>query len=88
LTLSSSSLCKGGLNGPVSGGTIVIIVIFVGALMYVGIGVAVNRFHFQKEGIELIPNVDFWKETPGYISDGVLFTKDKIMGLIKGQQNL
>jgi len=88
LTLHSSTLCKGGLGGPLSGGTYFIIILFVGAALYVGIGVAVNRFHFQKEGIELIPNVEFWKETPGYLSDGVMFAKDKIVGLVKGQQNL
>jgi hypothetical protein len=88
LTLHSSTLCKGGVTGGLSGGTYFVIILLVGSLLYVGIGISVNRFHFQKEGVELIPNVEFWKEIPGYISDGVLFTKEKIMGLISGQQNL
>jgi len=85
LTLSSSSLCSGTLGG-LSGGSWFLILLFAGAAIYVIAGVLVNKFKFEKEGIEMVPNIEFWKEVPGYISDGVMWTKEKVMNVVSPQK--
>jgi hypothetical protein len=85
LSLTSSVLCGG---GGVSGGTIFVIILFTGAILYVIGGVVYNKFQLQKDGIELLPNVEFWREVPGYIQDGAMFTKSKIMSIVSPQQAL
>jgi len=32
-------------------------------------------------GLDIIPHREFWVETPSYFIDGVVFVKNKIMGL-------
>jgi len=82
LTLTSSVLCGG---SGISGGSIFLIVLFGGIILYFLGGVLFNKFQQQKEGIEVIPNVEFWKEVPGYLLDGVMFTKSKIMSIVSPQ---
>jgi len=80
LTLTSNALCGG-----ISGGSVFLIILFSAAVLYLIAGVIVNKFHFQKEGIEIVPNIDFWKEVPGWIVDGVMLTKTKIMSAVSSQ---
>ena len=44
-------------------------------------GVLWNKLKEHKEGVELIPNYDFWAASPGYFLAGCTFTKDKLLGL-------
>jgi len=82
LTLTSSVLCGA---GGISGGSGFLIALFGGIILYLIGGVLYNKLKEQKEGIELIPNVEFWKEVPGYLVDGVMFSKSKIMSIVSPQ---
>ena len=35
--------------------------------MYIVVGVAVMKFHYQASGIDLVPNKKFWNTLPGLI---------------------
>ena len=66
-------------NG-LSGGSIFLIIFFVGLFVYCAGGVALNYFYFSKNSpsmssspVELIPNVAFWKDLPFLMRDGGMF---------------
>jgi len=67
----------GGL-GEVSPGTVIMILIVVLACLYLVVGILWNKYREQKEGVEVIPNIDFWASLPGLIKDGVMFTISKV----------
>lgn len=54
-------------------------------VVYLVGGVAYNKFHAKREGIELIPNVSFWMALPGLVKDGHLYTFNKARGLVGGR---
>jgi len=84
LNINSSLLC-GGLGG---GGWFLIILFCVVLPFYLIGGLVYNKFVAQKEnGPELIPNYEFWIETPSYFLAGLTFTKDKFMSLIGRGEN-
>lgn len=74
--------CPGG--GPGGGGlfgghgTMLTILFFVGAAAYVGGGM---YYRVKKGGIplgiEAVPNIDFWRELPALVKDGMQFTVTK-----------
>jgi len=70
-----------GGGSKVSGGWIFIIILAGSAFIYLVAGVAVKKFVFHAEGIELIPNAMFWIALPGLVKDGNLFVVRKILGL-------
>ena len=35
----------------------------------------------EARGVEMVPNVEFWRDLPHLIKDGCGFTYNKIMGL-------
>lgn len=52
-------------------------------ILYWPIGIVVNKFVRKKEGIEIVPNISFWKDLPFLVKDGFLFLfKDIIYGMI------
>jgi hypothetical protein len=55
---------------------------FTAIALYFIVGAIVLRFKFQKTGAEIIPNVEFWKDLPLLIRDGVLFVVDGVKLLI------
>jgi hypothetical protein len=67
---------KGGL----SGGSVFLIIFFVGLVVYFAAGIAFKRIRMHSEGIEMIPNVEFWTSLPGLVRDGVFFIRNKITG--------
>jgi len=71
----------------ISTGTVIMIVVIVVIVIYFGAGIAWNKFREQKDGVELIPNIEFWKELPGLVKDGVLFVGAKVSGHINGGQS-
>lgn len=72
---------KGGL----SGGSIFLIVFFVAAVVYLVAGFIVNwKVRGASPGTDAIPNVELWRQVPGLVVDGIIFTKNKIMGLFGG----
>jgi len=70
-----------GGGGGISGGWIFIIILAGSAFIYLIAGVAVKKFVFHAEGIELIPNAMFWIALPGLVKDGNLFLVRKALGL-------
>eukprot|EP01120_Amphizonella_sp_Union-15-10_P007373 TRINITY_DN247_c0_g1_i1.p1 TRINITY_DN247_c0_g1~~TRINITY_DN247_c0_g1_i1.p1 ORF type:complete len:252 (-),score=41.39 TRINITY_DN247_c0_g1_i1:74-829(-) len=67
-----SSPGGGGEGGDIGG--IVFLAIFFGAIiLYLLVGVIVNKVVRKQEGAEVIPNWEFWRGLPGMVRDGTLF---------------
>jgi hypothetical protein len=67
----------GGGDSSISAGSVLLIIGFVGLAVYFIVGTLVMRFRFQAAGVEMIPNVSFWKDLPALIKDGWNFTLSK-----------
>lgn len=75
-----------------SGGSVMMIVLLVLVVVYLAAGysllvipsylirVSYNKFRGEKEGIELIPNIDFWRAVPELVVEGFQFTISTIKG--------
>lgn len=61
------------VSGGGEGGTIFVIVFFVSAILYCGIGAALNH-RKGLTGTEMIPQREFWMGLPGLVKDGIKFT--------------
>jgi hypothetical protein len=55
-------------------GIIIIIVLLCIVVAYFVIGVLVMRFYKGARGVEMIPNLSFWKDFPFLLKDGFVFT--------------
>jgi len=55
-------------------GIILLSILLLFFLIYIIGGILLNKFVFHKEGIELIPHINFWKELPSLLLDGIKFT--------------
>jgi len=71
----------GGSSGPLSGGSIILIIVSVGIVVYLIAGVFYKVKFVGAEGVERVPNVEFWTALPGLVKDGFAFTYHKIYGL-------
>ncbi|CAG0891665.1 unnamed protein product [Darwinula stevensoni] len=60
-------------SGGLSIGSILVIVFFVGVILYLIIGMIILRVVRGAEGWEMIPNRNFWMDFPGLMKDGVVF---------------
>jgi len=85
LQFTSPYCCPNGLRPGVGGGGfdygwIFVIIVFSAAAVYLLGGVIVNRFVFHHEGLQMIPNVDFWVASPGLMKDGVMYVVNKVRG--------
>jgi len=73
-------------SGPlaISIGWLLIILLFVVILLYIVFG-SLYKWKWKKEpfGINIIPNIEFWKELPWLVKDGILFTGRGIMKLYR-----
>ncbi|KAL4222529.1 mannose transmembrane transporter [Mactra antiquata] len=88
MTLKTVCACPNGCdaNGPknckndagMSGGVIFIIIVCSLGIVYLVGGAVFMKFVQKKEGMEIIPNVSFWKSLPGNIKGGFLFLWNKI----------
>jgi len=81
ITAESSLLC---LKVGMSVGSWLLIILAAIAVIYVIGGVIFNKVKLEKNGLELLPNWDFWKEAPFYARDGVQFVVAKIKEKISG----
>ena len=61
------------LNTGHGGWSIVATIIFVAAA-YLGVGAAINRYQYDLRGIDLVPNLEFWKTVPELVKDGCIFS--------------
>jgi hypothetical protein len=65
-------------GGGLSPGSIMLIIILCLIVVYVVAGILFNKFKRGLNGIEMIPNVEFWISIPGLVKDGVMFLVGKI----------
>eukprot|EP01065_Artemidia_motanka_P000821 TRINITY_DN10389_c0_g1_i1.p2 TRINITY_DN10389_c0_g1~~TRINITY_DN10389_c0_g1_i1.p2 ORF type:complete len:266 (+),score=95.26 TRINITY_DN10389_c0_g1_i1:80-877(+) len=70
----------GGSSDGCGGGCIFLILFFVGGFVYFAAGMVWNHQRNEKRGLEMIPHVEFWKDVPFLVKDGVTFTAQKIRG--------
>jgi len=85
LQWTSSYVCPlsdgGKLGLKISGGWLFLIFLVVGVSLYFSLGVLVNRFYFNKYGLELIPHAGLWIALPGLVRDGHLYVWRKCVCL-------
>lgn len=62
-------------------GTTLLIFIFLVLSTYCTCGAFLNWKIYNRKGVDLIPNHDFWLEFPSYVKDGFLYTKVKLYAL-------
>eukprot|EP00029_Vermamoeba_vermiformis_P008610 TRINITY_DN4083_c0_g1_i1.p1 TRINITY_DN4083_c0_g1~~TRINITY_DN4083_c0_g1_i1.p1 ORF type:complete len:256 (-),score=8.46 TRINITY_DN4083_c0_g1_i1:42-809(-) len=67
-------------GGGMSGGTIFLLVVLVVCILYLVVGILINKFSRMKNGREVVPNVEFWTSLPGLVADGAKFSVSKITG--------
>lgn len=57
-------------------GKVLLILLFVGSFTYFAIGSIVRFMYLGARGIEVIPNLGFWKDLPGLVRDGARFLQN------------
>ncbi|KCV71853.1 hypothetical protein H696_01267 [Fonticula alba] len=88
VTWSTKYACAGkSSSGGISGGGVFLIIFFVTLILYFSIGAFYNYKFRGLQGIEILPNSEFWMSLPSYIKDGCRFTYQKIMGLFGGSSS-
>jgi len=60
--------------GGLSAGSVLCIIFFVSLFLYLAIGMLVKHKRYESRGVDMVPNVDFWREVPSLIKDGFRFT--------------
>jgi len=73
----------GGGSSNIGGGDVFLIIFFVGGFLYVAIGMAYNYKFKGQTGVEMVPNIEFWRGLPSMLKDGFVFTGQKISGVFK-----
>jgi hypothetical protein len=58
---------------PVSVGGILILLAIIALITYLVVGAIFKKVKYGATGIDLIPNVDFWKELPFLVKDGIIY---------------
>jgi len=70
--------CPSGGSGGIEVGWIFIIILIIVVFLYLAVGVVYQWKKNHATGLELIPNHEFWRETPGLFKDGCLYAFRKI----------
>ncbi|XP_078573387.1 uncharacterized protein LOC144860145 [Branchiostoma floridae x Branchiostoma japonicum] len=60
-------------TGGLGGGSIFLIIVVSAFAGYFLVGAMFNKVIRGKQGSEVVPNVQFWRNLPGYIKNGVLY---------------
>jgi len=76
IQFASKAGCPTSAGGGPHGWTLIFWILF-GACAYLGIGIAYNWKQHGLQGVEAVPNLAFWRELPGLVKDGVVFTTEK-----------
>lgn len=63
------------ISKPSMGG-VLLILFLIGVFTYFTIGSIVRFMYLGARGIEVIPNLEFWKDLPGLVRDGVRFLRN------------
>ena len=87
-SFNSADLCAGGGGGSgkggLSGGWIFIIVLIVVSFVYFAGGALFMRYRMGASGVEMVPNLTFWRDLPGLVKDGCSFSWQKVKGWVGG----
>jgi len=83
IAMAAAAACpiggKSGGSGGLTGGDYFLIIFFCGFAVYFAVGVLVKWKVMNATGVEMVPNIDFWRELPGLWIDGVKYAKTKIL---------
>lgn len=63
------------ISKPSTGG-VLLILFLIGAFTYFTIGSIVRFMYLGARGIEVIPNLEFWKDLPGFVQDGFRYVRN------------
>lgn len=85
--LSTKSACPANKPGDILGtgltwGWFFIICFAVSAFLYFSIGMVYKYKKLGVTGLESIPNIEFWRDLPGLVKDGIAFTVTKVRACI------
>mmetsp|Transcript_33750 Transcript_33750/g.94987 ORF Transcript_33750/g.94987 Transcript_33750/m.94987 type:complete len:256 (+) Transcript_33750:165-932(+) len=69
----------GGGSGGIPGGAVFIIILVCVLVIYICGGVGYNYYKGNR-GVELVPNLEFWKDLPYLLKDGVMFIVNTATG--------
>jgi len=87
-TLPTPLACKGGgsshKKGGLSGGWVFIIILCVVFPVYVVGGCVYKSQKLGATGMDKCPNVEFWRDLPSLVKDGIRFFVAKVRGLCGG----
>jgi len=78
--MNSSGVGPSGPGGGITVGLVFIIILLVGAVIYLIGFTLFNRFGRHQTGIEMIPHRTFWVAVPARAKDGVVFLFRKATG--------
>jgi len=67
-----------------TGGGAFLIIFFVGSFLYLALGFAYNFKVKGLQGMEALPNIEFWKDFPTLVKDGCVFFSDWVRSLRGG----
>jgi len=68
-------------SGSGGGFSTFLILLFVIAGLYIGVGMFYNYKYNEKQGLAACPNVEFWQALPGHCTAGCQWTVEKVKGL-------
>merc|ERR1711871_852623 len=79
-----------GVGGLSDGSLFLILTFFVFLPLYLGGGMIYNYKVKEKRGIEMVPNLEFWRALPGYTKVGCIYSYGKakeFYAKLKGDEN-
>lgn len=72
IMFESAAACPASGGG--GSGKMFLILLLAATAVYCGGGIAYNKYRAQKQGMEMIPQLEFWQQLPGLVKDGVAFS--------------
>ena len=87
---SSKSVCQLSFKifKGLSGGSILLILVFVVIIVYLIIGIGLQKLKHGATGTDVIPNKSFWFGCGGLVKDGGMFLAGKITGKKKQYESI
>ncbi|KAL9647654.1 hypothetical protein ABK040_015144 [Willaertia magna] len=69
-------------------GGLLLTLALVALMLYFIVGAILMKLKFQKTGLEIIPNIGFWKDIPFLLKDGAMLPVDLVRGQGKVYQTM
>ncbi|XP_063916028.1 uncharacterized protein LOC135132039 [Zophobas morio] len=73
LTFTSRYACVITHHPGMSTGSVFLLIFFISVVVYLVGGCLILYFIRGARGLEMIPNIDFWRSLPGLMKDGIIF---------------